>query len=83
MIDLDARLCTKIFKFPCSKLSPVISDDIVENVKYVHDLFHEFQCLSRGYGCSRLDFDPFGELLNYNEGVCEPTFSFFERTYQI
>jgi hypothetical protein len=73
----------QVFELPHSKLSAIISDDVVGHTKHVHDLIDEFHFLGYYDGGSRLNFDPFCELVNCNEDMCESTFSFLERTYQI
>jgi hypothetical protein len=64
-------------------LSPIISDNVIGNAKPAHDFFDEFHCLAHCDRSDRLYFDPLCEFINCDEDVCEYTFSFLERTYQI
>ncbi len=29
MVDFNARVCTKVLELPCSKLSPIIGDNVI------------------------------------------------------
>jgi hypothetical protein len=51
--------CAKVFKLPCSELSPIIGDNVVGHAKLVHDLSDEFHLLSHCTGGCRIYFDPF------------------------
>jgi hypothetical protein len=83
IINLGARVCTKVFKLPHSELSSIIGDNVVEYAKQVHDLLDEFHCLSCYNGGGELHFDPLYEFIHYYENVFESTFDFLEWTYQI
>jgi hypothetical protein len=67
----------------CTWYCPIICDDINRHAKTVHDLFDEFDRLGHCYRSGRLYFNPLCELIHCNEDMCESTFSFLERTYQI
>jgi hypothetical protein len=83
IVDLDARVCTKDLELPRSKLSPIISDNVIGYPKPVHDISDEFYRLCRYDGGGRLNFEPFWEFIHCDEDMCESTFSFLERTNQI
>jgi hypothetical protein len=83
IIDFDARVCIEVLELPRSELSPIISDNVVGYAKLVHDLFNEFHCLGRCNRGVRLHFNPFCEFIYCYKDVCESTFGFLERTYQI
>jgi hypothetical protein len=86
--DTEAQLIlmpksAQVFELPCSKLSPIISDNVVGHAKPVHDHFDEFHHLSRCDVGGKLYFDPLHELIHCDKDMCESTFSFLEQTNQI
>jgi hypothetical protein len=83
MVNFNARVYTKAFELPRSELSLVIADNVIGNAKHVHNFFDELHHLSRCNGSGRLYFDPLCEFIHYDEDVCESTFNFLERTYQV
>jgi hypothetical protein len=76
IVDLDARVSTKVFELPRNELSPIIGDNVFTYAKPVYDLIDEFHCLGSYNGGSRLYFDPLCEFVHCNEDVCEFNFSF-------
>jgi hypothetical protein len=83
IINFDARVYTKIIKLTRSELSPITSSNIIWHTKPVHDFFDEFYHLGCYDWSGRLYFEPFHEFIHCHKDVCESTFSFIERTYQI
>jgi hypothetical protein len=72
-----------LIKLHRKKLSHIVSHYIVGDIEPVHDLRDEFHRLGSHYGSHRLRFDTLSELVHYYEDMCESSFSFFKRTYQI
>jgi hypothetical protein len=83
MVNFNIRVCTKVLELPHSELSPINGDSVIGNTKHVHDFFDELHRLGRCNGSDRLYFDPLCEFIHIDEDVCEFTFSFLKRTYQI
>jgi hypothetical protein len=83
MVNFNTQVYTKVFKLPRSVLSLVIGDNVIGNAKPIHDFFDELHHLGRCNGSVRLYFDALCVFIHNNEDVCESTFSFLERTYQI
>jgi hypothetical protein len=42
IINIDARVCSKVLKLPQSEQSPIIIGNVVGNTKPIHDLLDEF-----------------------------------------
>jgi hypothetical protein len=78
MVNFNARVCTKVLELSRSELSPIISDNVIENTKLIHDFFDELHRLGRYNGSGRLYFDPLCEFIHCDEDVCESTFNFLE-----
>jgi hypothetical protein len=78
MVNLNARVCTKILELPRNELSPIISYNVIGNSKHIHDFFDEFHCLDHCNGSDRIYFDPLVNLSTTMKMCVNPPLAFLK-----
>jgi hypothetical protein len=68
--DLHPNLMTEILEHGTIKILDIVTGDLLRNSVTTDDVLPKKLDGGGGYICYRFHFNPFGEVLDYNNGEC-------------